>query len=105
MSSRKEYSSEIGIPESVKTSFERNLLNIEGPQGTTSRIFAHPRIIISLESNKIMLKTLGNVSKREKKMLNTFEAHIQKYGKRRCQIIQLQIKDMFRSLPNDCLHR
>ena len=77
MSSRKEYSSEIGIPESVKTSFERNLLNIEGPQGTTSRIFAHPRIIISLESNKIMLKTLGNVSKREKKMLNTFEAHIQ----------------------------
>jgi len=76
MVSKKEYNSTIEIQEGTKISLKDNLLIVSGPKGESSRAFAHPKVIISINNKEINLKTVGNVSKREKKILNTFTAHI-----------------------------
>lgn len=76
MLTKKEFNATIEIPEGTTVSFMDNLMVVSGPKGETSRAFAHPKLKIELNDKEINLKTMGNVSKREKKMLNTFTAHI-----------------------------
>ena len=76
MINKKQYSAQIEIPEGVSINLDGPTINVNGPQGSTHRKLAHPKININLNATQISLSTLGNVSKREKKMLNTFEAHI-----------------------------
>ena len=76
MTENKQYSSEIEIPQGVNVTLNSFLVTVNGPKGSTMRKFAHPKILIVISENKIMLNTYGSVSKREKKVLNTFTAHL-----------------------------
>ena len=76
MINKKQYLGEVVFPEGVNVTMVHNLLKITGPQGECSRLFANPKVSINIENNKITLKTTGKVSKREKKILNTFNSHI-----------------------------
>lgn len=75
MVNKKSYREIIEIPNGTNVSLNQNILRVSGPKGENSRAFAHPKIIIKIENNRIFLSTVGPSSKREKKLLNTFVAH------------------------------
>lgn len=71
----KELSVKIELPQGVKATKDNKTIIIEGPKGNLSREFINPKININVENDKIVLKA-NNVTKRDKKDLYTYEAHI-----------------------------
>lgn len=67
---------EVVIPEGVEVSIDKSLIKVKGPKGELSRELHDPRIKISKQDNKIILEVIKKPTKREKKMLGTFSAHI-----------------------------
>ncbi|MFH1396519.1 MAG: 50S ribosomal protein L6 [archaeon] len=66
---------ELELPEGVTASLDGKVLIVKGPKGENQRDFAHPRLEVTIEGNKIMLNTI-NATKREKKIIGTYAAHI-----------------------------
>ena len=52
-----------------------NSLKFKGPKGEAERVFLNPKVSVTLENNKIILKSLKG-TKREKKIIGSFESHI-----------------------------
>ena len=65
----------IGIAEDVQVKIEDGLVYAKGPKGEVSRKFLHPKINIAVKENKIIISS-KKATKREKKMIGTFKAHI-----------------------------
>jgi large subunit ribosomal protein L6 len=72
---RKPMLEEIELPQGVEVRIENHIVNVKGPKGEISRRLVHPLVEKSIEHNKIKLTTKRN-TKREKKMVGTFKAHI-----------------------------
>ncbi|MBW2988974.1 50S ribosomal protein L6 [Candidatus Woesearchaeota archaeon] len=72
---KKEIKAEIEIPEGIKAEVAGPLVKVQGKAGEASKKLFNPRISISKEGNKIVLKALRS-TKREQKLVNTFRAHI-----------------------------
>jgi len=72
---RKPIVEEIELPQAVEARIENNVVKIKGPKGELSRKLVHPLVSISMENNKIKIKTAKN-TKRDKKILGTFKAHL-----------------------------
>ncbi len=66
---------EVELENSVKVRLEGNNLKITGPKGDSEKIFVHPRVHVTVDGNKIVLKA-PKATKREKTILCSFEAHI-----------------------------
>ena len=66
---------EIEIPEGVEVSLERNTLIAKGPIGENSKEFNFGKLDVEIKGNKIILSH-QKATKREKKIINTFAAHI-----------------------------
>ena len=66
---------EIELPSQVEANIEGNLLKIKGPKGTNERILKAAGINFEIKDQKISLSSLKD-SRNEKRMLNTFFAHI-----------------------------
>jgi len=65
----------IGLGEKVSASIVDDILKIKGPEGEVERLFNDPKINIKLEDNDIIF-SVDNATKREKKMLKTYIAHV-----------------------------
>lgn len=50
-------------------------LKIKGPKGEVERDFPSPRVSLTIDGNKIILKSL-KATKREKTIIGSFEAHV-----------------------------
>ncbi|MBI2662507.1 50S ribosomal protein L6 [Candidatus Woesearchaeota archaeon] len=66
---------EIVLEKGVISTYVHNVLKVKGPKGEVERMFAHPRLKIKVEGEKIILEAL-KATKREKTMIGSFEAHI-----------------------------
>jgi len=66
---------QIEIPEKTQVSVDKSLVKIKGEKGEIERRFPHPRVEISQKDNSINLIS-KKATKREKKIMNTFKAHI-----------------------------
>jgi large subunit ribosomal protein L6 len=66
---------EIEVPEGVTVNIDGKLLSVKGTQGENQRHFSYPTISLSYENNKIFISA-EKASKREKRMIGTYEAHI-----------------------------
>ncbi len=66
---------EIELVGGVTASQDGFLLVIKGQKSETKREFTHPRISVAVKGNKIVLDA-EKATKREKKIMNSFEAHI-----------------------------
>ena len=66
---------EIKIPEKMECKIEDGTLTIKGANGITKRKFAHPMIRLKVEKDHISISS-PRYSKREKRMIGTFKAHI-----------------------------
>ena len=66
---------EIELKSGVTAQLDGNLLRVKGPKGEVSRVFLHPKVMVSLEENKVVLFA-PKATKREKTMIGSFESHI-----------------------------
>jgi len=65
----------LDIPQGVEVKIDGALINVKGPKGEVSRKLLHPKIQISVSEGKVILVSKKS-TKREKKMIYTFAAHI-----------------------------
>ncbi len=66
---------EIEVPDGVQVSLEGSFLTLKGPKGEIKRVFVSKQIKLSQKENKIVLSA-KKATKREKKMLYSFQSHI-----------------------------
>lgn len=67
--------SSIEIPEGVSVARNITFLEVKGPKGEVKRIMEKDKVKWKIENNKITLSS-EKATKREKKAINTFTAHI-----------------------------
>ena len=65
----------IEIPAGIEPRIDGFRVTLKGPKGELGREFRHPKVRIEKKDNKIMLSS-ENATKREKKMIGSFKAHI-----------------------------
>ena len=65
----------ISLPEGVTASIDNGVLSLQGPKGSVSKNLIHPRVIVSVGSEGVEIIS-QKFSKTEKKLFNTFKAHI-----------------------------
>ncbi|MCW1296301.1 MAG: 50S ribosomal protein L6 [Candidatus Parvarchaeota archaeon] len=75
MSTKKKIHKEIEIPTGVDVNMDGNFLVIKGEKGEIKRKFAYPNISIEIKDKKIIINAAKDTRK-EKRMVNTFAAHI-----------------------------
>jgi len=71
---KEDLNKEIELPEGVTIQID-HAVKIIGPQGEVTKRLTHPRINISHQDSKIIMKSL-NTTKKEKKIFNSFQAHL-----------------------------
>ena len=72
---KEEIKKEIELGEAVTASLDGSSLTIKGPKGEVVRDFSYPKVKIVIEEGKIILFS-EKATKREKKMVGSFESHI-----------------------------
>ena len=65
----------VEFPQTVKVEVDRNLVKITGPKGVVEKKMPSQRVSISTSGNSIMLSS-SKPTQREKKLANTYRAHI-----------------------------
>ncbi|MBW2971310.1 50S ribosomal protein L6 [Candidatus Woesearchaeota archaeon] len=66
---------DIEIPEGVQVSVENEIVRVKGLKGELERRLKNPRVEIAVKNSNVVLTSKKN-SKKEKKILGTFLAHI-----------------------------
>ena len=66
---------EVLLEQGVSATYTGTMLRVKGPKGEVERELFHPRVMISVEGGKVMLKVTKG-TKREKMMVGSFKAHI-----------------------------
>ncbi|MCA9477532.1 MAG: 50S ribosomal protein L6 [Nanoarchaeota archaeon] len=69
------YKETIPLPEGVSASFDESIVTVKGAKGEVSRSFLHPKIDVKVTADAVEF-SVKRYSKAEKKMLNTFIAHL-----------------------------
>jgi len=72
---KKDLFKEVEIPEDVEIKLEGNNLKVKGPVGENSKEFDFKKLETKIEEKRIIL-SYKKATKREKKLINTFAAHI-----------------------------
>lgn len=72
---KEDLSKEIKMNEGITAQLANGVLKIKGSKGEVERNFLFPRIVLTVEGNKIILKS-QKATKREKKIISSFAAHI-----------------------------
>ena len=74
MTNEEGLSEEVKIPEGISISIDRGIIKVKG-KGEVKRKLTDPRVTIKAEGKKVIVLSNGT-TKREKKIVNTFAAHI-----------------------------
>ena len=72
---RTDLNERVTAAETISVNLDGSTLLVKGPKGEDTRNFAHPKVKLSVEGRDIVLKASA-ASKREKRMISTFLAHI-----------------------------
>lgn len=66
---------EVSIPEGVTVTVESGLITAKGPKGETSRNLEYPGMLLSQAGGNVVIEA-KQATKREKRMLGTFQSHV-----------------------------
>ena len=72
---RKQLEQKIEIPDGVEVKIEKNLVNVKGSEGELKREFNFRELNVKVVGNEIIISH-KKATKREKKEMNTFAAHL-----------------------------
>ena len=70
----KDYVEEVEVS-GTDVKVDSGLITVKGEKGEVSRDFRHPKINVEIKEDKVSFKA-KNATKREKKMIGTFKAHL-----------------------------
>lgn len=73
--STKNFNVKINVPEGIQVSFENNLIKLKNPKLEVEKKLLNPYVKINVKGNEIELVT-EKMTKKEKRVINTFRAHI-----------------------------
>jgi large subunit ribosomal protein L6 len=65
----------VDLPEGVSAEYVNGYLKVKGPKGEVERKLKFPRIVVTVEGNTVKIGT-DKLTKREKKIINTYIAHV-----------------------------
>tara|TARA_B100001971_G_C18252078_1_gene579057 strand:- start:2583 stop:3149 length:567 start_codon:yes stop_codon:yes gene_type:complete len=65
----------IEIPKGVEVSIDKGLVAVKGPKGENKKNLYNKKVSIKIDTNKVIISS-ERATKREKKMIGTFKAHI-----------------------------
>ena len=65
----------IELGEGVSARLEKSAIIIKGPKGEVRRDFIHPKVMLKIEKNAILISA-NKATKREKMMVGSFESHM-----------------------------
>jgi len=83
---------ELEIPQGVTVEINDEVVVIvKGPKGEARRAFSYPRIMISQENGKVVLES-KKATKREKRMIGTYKAHLKNLIKGAAQGFVYELK-------------
>lgn len=71
----KKIQEDVTIPKGIQVSIGHLMLAVKGPKGEVKRNISNPTLIIKQEGDKVIFTTEKN-SKKEKKEVNTYVAHL-----------------------------
>jgi len=83
--------SKLKIPENIQVHLEQDIVTVTGPKGETQKQLKHPLITITLSQEFVHLATKG-ATRNNKKILNTFAAHIKNLLKGVAEGYQYELK-------------
>ena len=66
---------QVEMPEGVSAAVAEGIVTVKGPQGEVKKTMNHPRITITVEGNVVKIDSPQS-SKREKKQVFTYRAHL-----------------------------
>ncbi|MFA4953428.1 MAG: 50S ribosomal protein L6 [Candidatus Pacearchaeota archaeon] len=95
---KKEIFQEIEIPDGVEVSIKGSEIIVNGKEGENRRDFAMGKIKLEKKDNKIFIG-YKNSTKKEKKMINTMEAHIRNMIKGVQNKFEYKLKICFNHFP------
>ncbi len=72
---KEEIRKEMELPEGVNATLNVNMLTVKGKKGEDHRRFIYPGLKVEVVGNKVVMG-FNNATKREKKVIGTYEAHI-----------------------------
>lgn len=72
---KEKISEQVELPEGITGQVKDKEITLTGPLGSLTRSFHNPRILIKIESSKIIF-SCDSATKREKKQINTDLAHV-----------------------------
>jgi large subunit ribosomal protein L6 len=72
---RRDITERISTPEKVTAAAAAGTLTLKGPKGELQRAFSYPGVMLAVEGRDIIL-TAPKASRKEKRMLYTFRAHV-----------------------------
>lgn len=88
----------ITLPEDVTATIEKGMVTITGEKGSLSRMFAHPKISISLKDNALMI-SCKNARRKQKALVGTFIAHLNNMIKGVTQGFEYKMKTVYSHFP------
>ncbi len=95
---RREIFQTIEIPSGVEVSVNENLITVKGPQGEVKRKINLAGLETKVEGNKFIVGC-GKATKKEKKMINTMEAHMNNMIKGVQEKFEYKLKICFSHFP------
>ncbi|MBU2562651.1 MAG: 50S ribosomal protein L6 [Nanoarchaeota archaeon] len=95
---KKELFQTIEIPKGVEVNLDGTLLHVKGPEGEIKREFNFDNGVIEKKDNNIVVGS-KKATKREKKIINTFTAHIKNMIQGVQKKFEYQLKVCFSHFP------
>ena len=95
---RREIFAEIEIPHGVEVKLDGEMLVVKGPQGENKKKFSFKKLFFEIKDKKIKIGS-KIATKREKKMINTNEAHINNMIKGVQEKYEYKLKVCFNHFP------
>ncbi|MBU1201684.1 MAG: 50S ribosomal protein L6 [Nanoarchaeota archaeon] len=72
---KKQYEENLNIPDGIQVTFNKGVALVNGPKGELKKNLFNPQITFKVENN-IILISAPNLTKKSKKVVNTFKAHL-----------------------------
>ncbi|MBI5389418.1 50S ribosomal protein L6 [Candidatus Woesearchaeota archaeon] len=73
---KRKYKEVVIIPEGVQIGVQDKTLTVKGKKGELKREMAYPGVVFMMQDNKMVVQTEEETSKRGKRMVGTFAAHL-----------------------------
>lgn len=91
MESKKDFVDEIEIPKETTVTVDKGLVCIKGKSGENKKNLFNKKVSVEVKGGKILIST-KKVSKREKKIIGTFKAHIKNMIKAASEGVSYKLK-------------